>query len=78
MAEVSKQLSIPAELPAPTGQLVRIDPDQLPEEVEVSVPASSVPATLNVKITLRYGGMSVEMPAGMDIGQIAVLMKALG
>jgi hypothetical protein len=37
-----------------------------------------VPATLNVKITLRYGGMSVEMPAGMDIGQIAVLMKALG
>ena len=78
LAEVSKQLSIPAELPAPTGQLVRIDPDQLPEEVEVSAPASSVPATLNVKITLRYGGMSVEMPAGMDIGQIAVLMKALG
>ena len=78
LAEVSKQLSIPAELPTPTGQLVRIDPDQLPEEAEVSAPASSAPATLNVKITLRYGGMSVEMPAGMDIGQIAVLMKALG
>ena len=78
LAEVSKQLSIPTEQPAPTGQLVRINPDQLPDEVEVSAPASSALARSNVKITLRYGGMSVEMPAGMDIGQIAVLMKALG
>lgn len=77
LAEVSKQLSMPAELPAPAGQLVRIDLDQLPDETEVSGAISTASATSNVKITLRYGGMSVEMPAGMDVAQIAVLMKGL-
>ena len=78
LAEVGKRLSIPAELPVATGQLVRIVPDQLPEEAEVREDKSSEEAISNVGITLRYGGMSVEMPAGMDIGQLAILMKALG
>ena len=79
LAEVSKQLAIPEQLPvARTNQIVRVDPSQMPDELEVVGAAPAVQTTSNVKITLRYGGMSVEMPAGMDIGQIAVLMKALG
>ena len=50
----------------------------MPDELEVVGAAPAVQTTSNVKITLRYGGMSVEMPAGMEITQIAVLMNALG
>ena len=78
LAEISRRLSIPTKLSGATGQIVRIDPEQLPDEAEVGEPTSSMSATSNVKITLRYGEMSVEMPAGMDVTQIAVLMKALG
>ena len=79
LAEVSKQLAIPEELPvARTKQIVRVDPSQMPDELEVVGAAPAVQTTSNVKITLRYGGMSVEMPAGMEITQIAVLMNALG
>ena len=78
-AEVSKQLAIPEQLPAAgTNQIVRVDPSQMPDEMEVVGAAPAVQTTSNVKITLRYGGMSVEMPAGMEITQIAVLMNALG
>ena len=77
LAEVSKQLAIPNQPSAPTGQLVKINPAQLPDAVEVGKPGSPVQSASNVKITLRYGGMSVEMPAGMEISQIVVLMKAL-
>ena len=79
LAEVSKQLAIPEELPvARTNQIVRVDPSQMPDEMEVVGAAPAVQTTSNVEITLRYGGMSVEMPAGMEIAQIAVLMNALG
>ena len=70
---------IPEQLPvARTNQIVRVDPSQMPDEMEVVGAAPAVQTTLNAKITLRYGGMSVEMPVGMEITQIAVLMNALG
>ena len=79
LAEVSKQLAIPEQLPvAQTNQIVRVDPSQMPDEMEVVGTPPAVQTTSNVQITLRYGGMSVEMPAGMEITQIAVLMNALG
>lgn len=79
LAEVSKQLAIPEQLPVARGsQIVRVDPSQMPDEKEVIGAVSATKATSNVKITLRYGEMSVEMPAGMEITQIAVLMNALG
>ena len=77
LAEVSKQLAIPERLPAQAGQLVRIEPNQLREEDEGGMPALPVQAISNVGITLRYGNMSVEMPAGMEIGQVAELMKVM-
>jgi len=79
LAEVSKQLVIPEPLSAArSSQIVRVDPNQMPIEAEVIGAAAAVQPTSNVQITLRYGGMSVEMPAGMEIAQIADLMKALG
>jgi hypothetical protein len=79
LAEVSRELAVPEQLPgARVSQIVRVDPSQMPEEMEVIGGVSATKATLNAKITLRYGEMSVEMPAGMEIAQIAVLMKALG
>ena len=79
LAEVSKQLVIPEPLSAArSSQIVRVDPSQMPDEVEVIGAAPAVQPTSNVQITLRYGAMSVEMPAGMEIAQIADLMKALG
>ena len=79
LAEVSKQLAIPEQLPvARTNQIVRVDPSQMPDEMEVVGTPPAVQTTSNVQITLRYGGMSVEMPAEMEITQIAVLMNALG
>ena len=77
LAGVSKQLTIPEQLPAQVGQLVRIEPTQLRDEDEGSMSVPPVQAISNVGITLRYGNMSVEMPAGMEIGQIAELMKAM-
>ena len=78
LAEISKQLAIPEQLPATrANQIVRVDPRQMPDEMEAVGASSAVQATSNVKITLRYGEMSVEMPAGMEIAQIAVLMNAL-
>ena len=77
LAEVSKRLSIPERLPAQAGQLVRIEPNQLRDEDEGSMPALPAQSTSNVGITLRYGNMSVEMPAGMEIGQVAELMKVM-
>ena len=77
LAEVSKQLTIPEQLPAQVGQLVRIEPTQLRDEDEGSMSVPPVQAISNVGITLRYGNMSVEMPAGMEIGQVAELMKAM-
>lgn len=78
LAEVSKQLAIGEQLPvARANQIIRVDPSQMPDEKEVNGAAAADQTTSNVKITLRYGGMSVEMPDGMEIEQIAVLMKAL-
>ena len=78
LAEVSKQLAIPEQLPvARTNQIVRVDPSQMPDEMEAIGAAPAIQTTSNVAITLRYGEMSVEMPAGMEITQIAVLMNAL-
>ena len=77
LAEVSKRLSIPERLPAQAGQLVRIEPNQLRDEDEGSMPTLPAQSTSNVGITLRYGNMSVEMPAGMEIGQVAELMKVM-
>ena len=78
LAEVSKQLAIPEQLPAArASQIVRVDPRQLPDEMEVIGAVPATKAMSNVKITLRYGEMSVEMPAGMEIAQIAVLMNAV-
>ena len=77
LAEVSKQLASPDRLPAQAGQLVRIEPEQLRDEEEISTLALPVQTTSNVGITLRYGNMSVEIPAGMEIRQVAELMKAM-
>ena len=77
LAEVSKQLAIPNQLPRQTGQLVRIEPDQLRDEARNSMPASPVQTTSNVGIILRYGNMSVEMPSGIEIRQVGELMKAV-
>ena len=55
LAEVSKQLGIPEQLPvARTNQIVRVDPSQMPDEMEVVGAAPAVQTTLNAKITLRY------------------------
>ena len=79
MAEVSKQQTIQEQLPtAGANQIVRVDPRQMPDEMEADNGVSTVQTASKVKITLRYGGMSVEMPAGMEITQIAMLMRALG
>ena len=79
LAEVSKQLAVPEQqLAARANQIVRVDPSQMPDEMEDAGAAPTDQKTSNVKITLRYGGMSVEMPAGMEIAQIADLMNALG
>ena len=77
LAEVGKRLAIPDRLPAQTGQLARIEPDQLRDEAGNGMVALPVQTTSNVGITLRYGNMSVEMPAGVGIRQVAELMKAL-
>ena len=77
LAEVSKQLAIPERLPGQAGQLVRIEPDQLRDEAETGMSVMPVQTVSNVGITLRYGNMSVEMPAGMEIRQVAELMKAM-
>lgn len=77
LAEVSKQLAIPDRVPGETGQLVRIEPDQLRDEGEKGTSRMSVQSKSNEGITLRYGKMSVEMPAGVEIGQVAELMKAM-
>ena len=77
LAEVSKQLAIPDRAPGETVQLVRIEPDQLRDEGEKGTSRMSVQSKSNEGITLRYGKMSVEMPAGMDIGEVAELMKAM-
>ena len=77
LAEVSKQLAIPNQLPRQTGQLVRIEPDQLRDEARNGMPALPVQTTSNAGITLRYGNISVEMPCGIEIRQVAELMKAV-
>ena len=62
LAEVSKQLVIPEPLSAArSSQIVRVDPSQMPDEVEVIGAAPAVQPTSNVQITLRYGAMSVEI-----------------
>ena len=79
LTEVSRQMVAQAQLPEPTsGQLVRIDPEQLPDEVSSYAPEVPVQTISKVDITLRHGNTSVDMPAGMDISQIAALVKALG
>ena len=78
LAEVSRQLSLPGRVPAAqAGQIVRVDPSVLRDEAEDCAEVSLPGTTTNAEITLRYGEMSVEMPAGMGIMQIATLMKAL-
>ena len=77
LAEVSKQLAIPNQLSGQTGQLVRIEPDQLRDEARNSMTALPVQTTSNVGIILRYGNISVEMQAGIEIRQVAELMKAV-
>ena len=98
LAEAGSHTEATESLPAGAGQLVRVDPDQLPEHLLEHMPNQSpdqlsnkvpdraaadmsvapVQAASNAGITLRYGAVSVEMPAGMDISQVAKLMKALG
>ena len=76
---ICEQPVIPEPLSAAhSSQIVRVYPSQMPDEVEVIGAAPAVRPTSNVQITLRYGAMSVEMPAGMEIAQIADLKKALG
>ena len=77
LAEVGKRLAIPDRLPGQTGQLVRIEPNHLRDEAGNGMVALPVQTTFNAGITLRYGNMSVEMPAGVGIRQVAELMKAL-
>ena len=57
-------------LPESVGQLVRIDPHRLRDEVKKGEEPQD-------KITLRYGNLSVEMPCGTPVVQLAELMKAL-
>ena len=77
MAEASSRAGNGALLPEGTGQFVRIDPDWLPDKEGMITPVTAAGARANDRITLRYGGMSVEMPAGVRITEIAALMKAL-
>ncbi len=77
MAEASSRDGNAALLPGSTGQLVRIEPDQLPEKEGAITPEMESETTSNDRITLRYGSMSVEMPVGVEITKIATLMKAL-
>ena len=78
MAEASSRVGNTAPLPESTGQLVRIEPDQLPDKEGAITPVTEAGATSNDRITLRYGSMSVEMPVGVEITKIATLMKVLG
>ena len=77
LAEISKRTAVPERVPGQTGQLVRIEPNQLRDEAGSGMSALPDQTTPNVGITLRYGNMSVEMSAGMEIRQVAELMKAL-
>lgn len=79
LAEVSKRLDIPEQLSVAvtSGQMVRIEPDQLPDEEAAVSPATPTHSTSDVAITMRYGNMSVEIPAGMAITQVTELMKAM-
>ena len=78
MAEASARMEANAMVPSPAGQLVRIDPEQLsdPEEVVADANPLAEPS-FTEGFTLRYGRMSVEMPIGIKIAEIAELMKAL-
>ncbi len=77
MAEASSRVGNEARFPESTGQLVKIDPNQLPEKKGAIAPVTATEATSNDRIILRYGDMSVEMPVGVGITEIAALMKAL-
>ena len=78
LEETNKQTLNSRQVTAQGGQIVRVDPRKLPDEVQFVVPESAIPQeTTKVEITLRYGEMSVEIPAGIEITQIAALMKAL-
>jgi hypothetical protein len=77
MAEASNRAGNEALLPESAGQLVRIDPDQLPDKEGTIAPVTAAEVRTNNRITLRYGSMSLEMPAGIGITEIAALMKAL-
>ena len=77
MAEASSRVGNVTQLPEGPGQLVRIEPDQLPDKEGAITPVTEAEAASNERITLRYGSMSVEIPAGVKITEIAALMKAL-
>ena len=52
------------------GKLVKVDPHRLRDAVKKGEEPQD-------KITLRYGNLSVEMPCGTPVVQLAELMKAL-
>ena len=56
----------------PVRQLVRINPQQLPDATK-----KCGETRLQSTITIRYGNLSVEMPCGTPVERLAELMKAL-
>lgn len=78
LAEVSWDESTAAQVTGalpesePDGRLVKIDPHQLQDAAEKCEETQR-----EDRITLRYGNLSVEMPCGTPVAQLAELMKAL-
>ena len=54
MVEASSRVGNAALMPESTGQLVRIDPDQLPDKKGMITPVTAEEATTQDRITLRY------------------------
>ena len=73
LAEVSKQLAISNQLSGQTGQLVRIEPDQLRDEARNSMTALPVQTTSNVGIILRYGNMFQTKPEILDFSRFPAI-----
>lgn len=77
IAEASMQMQLPAGQGSEAGELVRIEPEELPvartsvQEREIDKPYGGQ------EIILRHGGVELELPEGMAIGRIAELVKVL-
>ena len=77
IAEASMQMQLPAGQGLEAGELVRIEPEELPA-ARTSVQEREIDKPYGVQgIILRHGGVELELPEGMAIEQVAELVKAL-